>query len=140
YFFKKWPQIYRVPAIQRALIEVPVIGPILRKSAATVGFRTLAMLLQANVRVTTALEITAAGSTHINYSEFYLKVRDHIVEGVSLPEAFMKEASRLGNDGRIIAAQMQIAGETGSSTELLDQIASDYEDDLDTVASQIDKI
>lgn len=140
YFFKKWPRIYRVPSVQRTLIKIPVVGIILRKSAATVSFRTLAMLLHANVRVTTALEITAAGATHIDYAEFFLRVRDHIVEGVSLPEAFVKEASRLGPDGRIIAAQMQIASETGSSTELLDQIAADYEDDLDTVASQIDKI
>lgn len=140
YFFKKWPQIYRVPAVQRFLIRIPTVGPILRKSAATVSFRTLAMLLQANVRVTTALEITAAGSTHVEYAEFFLRVRDHIVEGISLAEAFVKESSRLGEDGRVIAAQMQIAAETGSATELLDQIALDYEDDLDTIAGQIDKI
>ncbi len=40
----------------------------------------------------------------------------------------------------MLAAMMQIAGETGSATEMLDQIALDYESDLETIANQIDKI
>jgi type II secretory pathway component PulF len=140
YLFKKWGRIYRIPQIQRAILHIPTVGNLVRKSAATVSFRTLAMLMQANVRITTALEITAAGATHIDYREFFLHVREHVVEGLSLPESFTKESHRLGADGRVIAALMQIAGETGGSTETLDEIASDYEDELDTIANQIDKL
>ncbi len=122
------------------MLHLPTVGNLVRKSAATVSFRTLAMLMQANVRITTALEITAAGATHIDYREFFLRVREHVVEGLSLPESFTKESHRLGADGRIVAALMQIAGETGGATETLDEIAGDYEDELDTIANQIDKI
>lgn len=138
--FKKWPDIYRKPAVQRAVIKIPTLGGIVRKSAAAVSFRVLAMLLQANVRISLALEICADGATHIDFREFFLAVRERIVEGQGLPESFLQESSRLGPDGRMIAAMMQIAGETGSATEMLDQIAVDYEEDLDSIASQIDKI
>jgi len=140
YFFKKWPQIYRIPSVQRGIIKLPTVGPIVRKSAATVSFRTLAMLIQSNVRIVTSLEITAAAASHIDYREFFLAIRNHIVEGMSLPEGFLMESYRLGTDGRMIATLMQIASETGGANETLDEIAADYEDELETIANQIDKI
>ncbi|MEO6846118.1 MAG: type II secretion system F family protein [Chthoniobacterales bacterium] len=138
--FKNWGKIYRQPVVQRTAISIPTIGNVLRKSAATMGFRTLAMLLQANVRISTALEITAQGSTHIYYQEFFMRVREHVLEGLDLPESFLLESHWLGEDGRVISAIMQIASETGSSTEMLDELASDYEEELDNIAGQIDKI
>ena len=35
---------------------------------------------------------------------------------------------------------MEIAGETGTGAEPLNEIADDYEEELDVIASQIDKI
>jgi type II secretory pathway component PulF len=138
--FKNWGKIYAKPAVQKLTICLPTIGTIIRKSAATVSFRTLAMLLQANVRISTALEITAQSSSQIYYREFFFRVRDHVIEGLDLPESFLMESHWLGPDGRTIAAVMQIASETGSANEMLDEIAGDYEDELDTIANQIDKI
>lgn len=138
--FKNWGKIYAQPVVQRLVLKLPTVGMIVRKSAATVSFRTLAMLLQSNVRISTALEITAQSSSHIHYREFFLRVRDHIIEGLDLPESFLMESHWLGEDGRVISAVMQIAGETGSANEMLDEIAGDYEDDLDGIANQIDKI
>jgi type II secretory pathway component PulF len=138
--FKNWGKIYAIPAVQKFAINLPTVGTILRKSAATVSFRALAMLLQANVRISTALEITAESSSHVYYKEFFMRVREHVLEGMDLPESFLMESHWLGPDGRVISGVMQIAAETGSANEMLDEIASDYEDELDTIASQIDKI
>jgi len=138
--FKNWGKIYAQPPVQKFIIRLPTVGVIIRKSAATVSFRALAMLLQANVRISTALEITAASSSHIYYREFFTRVRDHVIDGLDLPESFLMESHWLGPDGRTISAVMQIASETGSANEMLDEIATDYEDELDTIANQIDKI
>ena len=35
---------------------------------------------------------------------------------------------------------MEVAAETGAGTELLNEIAEDYEDELDGIANQIDKL
>jgi type II secretory pathway component PulF len=138
--FKYWSKIYRTPWVQVALTRMPTIGTIIRKSAAMVSFRALALLLQSNVRIVTALEITAKSSNHVEFEQFFLAVRDHIVEGLSLPESFLMESYRLGPDGRMIAAVVQMAGETGGVNEMLDEIAADYEEELDAIANQIDKI
>ncbi|MEI6034233.1 MAG: type II secretion system F family protein [Verrucomicrobiae bacterium] len=139
-FFKYWPKLYRKPPVQIAITHLPTIGNIIRKSSAMVSFRTLALLLHANVRISTALEIAAKASNHIEFERFYVAVRDHITDGLSLPESFLMESHRLGPDGRTIAAVVQMAGETGGVNEMLDEIATDYEEELDIIASQIDKI
>ena len=46
----------------------------------------------------------------------------------------------MGDDGRAICGIMEVAGETGSGTEPLNEIADDYEEELDTIANQIDKV
>lgn len=139
-FFRLWPKIYRIPKVQIFLTRLPTIGNIIRKSAAMVSFRCLSLLLQANVRIVTALEISAKSSNHTEFEGFFLAVRDHITDGLSLPEGFLMESHRLGPDGRTIASVVQMAGETGGVNEMLDQIAFDYEEDLDLIAGQIDKI
>ncbi len=139
-FFRYWGKIYRVPQIQKALTRLPTVGNIIRKSAAMISFRALAMLLQANVRIVTALEIAAKSSNHREFEDFYLAVREHVIDGISLSEGFLMESHRLGPDGRTIAAVVQMAGETGGVNEMLDEIATDYEEELDLIASHIDKI
>jgi len=139
-FFRYWPRIYRTPRVQIFFTRVPTIGNIIRKSAAMVSFRCLALLLQANVRIVTALEIAAKSSNHVEYEDFFLSVRDHINEGLSLPESFLMESHKLGPDGRTIASVVQMAGETGGVNEMLNEIAVDYEEDLDIIAGQVDKI
>ncbi|MDF1742008.1 MAG: type II secretion system F family protein, partial [Verrucomicrobiales bacterium] len=139
-FFKNWGKISAIPAVQTLFLKVPVVNGLVRKSAAAVAFRTLALLIEANVRLATALEITAETSWHHHYKTFFEKVKLHILSGTTLPDAFLIESHWLGEDGRMICGLMETAAETGSGTELLNEIAEDYEDELDTAANQIDKL
>lgn len=139
-FFKNWGKISRLKVMQDMFIKIPSISNLVRKSAAAVGFRTLALLIEANVRLTTALEITADTSWHYHYKTFFTKVKEHIMSGMTMPDAFLIESHWLGNDGRLICGFMETAAETGADTELLNEIAEDYEDELDTAANQIDKL
>jgi type II secretory pathway component PulF len=138
--FRNWGKIYAQPRIQLFFSRLPTIGNLIKKTAAMVSFRILALLLSANVRVVTALEIAAKSANNHEFEKFFLAVRDHIVDGMSIPESFLMEAHRLGADGRTVASIVQMAGETGGINEVLDQIAADYEDELDLMSSQIDKL
>jgi type II secretory pathway component PulF len=137
---KNWSRIYRVPQMQLFFTNIPTVGTLIRKTSAMVSFRVLALLLHANVRVATALEIAAKSSNHVIYEGFFFAVRNHIQDGLSMPEAFLMESHRLGADGRNIAALVQMASETGNMNEVLDELASDYEEQLDLMSSQIDKL
>lgn len=138
--FQNWGRIAAQPSVQKVFISIPIIGEIVRKTAASTSFRCLALLVEANVRMNTALEITAQSASHVFYRNFFSGVRDHIKVGRTLSEAFLHESHWLGADGRAICGVMEIAGETGSGAEPLTEIADDYEEELDVMASQIDKM
>lgn len=137
---KNWGKIAAIPAVQRFFIVLPVVGNIVRKSSAAVSFRTLAMLIESNVRVSTALRITGESAPNVTHREFFAGTQKHIEEGLTLHEAFLLESHQLGEDGRSISGLMQLSSETGSSTDMLEEIADDYEEELDNIGNQIDKI
>jgi len=138
--FKNWGKICAIPAVQRLWLKLPTVGNIVRKSSAAVSFRTLAMLIESNVRVSTALRITGESAPNITHREFFSAVQAHIEEGLQLHESFLLQSHRLGTDGRAISGLMQLSSETGSSTDMLEEIADDYEEELDNIGNQIDKI
>ncbi len=140
FFFKKWGKISRIPKVQELMISAPVVGDIVRKAAAATSFRVLALLVEANVRLNTALEITSDSASHYYYKEFFSRVREHIRVGRTLPESFLIESHWLGSDSRNISGVMELASETGTGAEPLNEIADDYEEELDVIASQIDKL
>ena len=137
---KNWGKIARNPSAQRFFLKLPTVGNIVRKASAAVSFRTLAMLIESNVRISTALRITGESAPNIVHKEFFFKVQKSVEEGLSLHESFLLDSHLLGEDGRSISSLMQLSAETGSSTDMLTEIADDYEEELDIIGSQIDKI
>ena len=139
-FFKNWGRIASTRFMQAAFLKMPIVGNIVRKSAAAVSFRCMAMLIEANVRLSTALEITSEASWHWHYKEFFSRLAGHVNIGRTVHEGFLLESHWLGPDGRSICGLIALASETGTGTEMLNEIADDYEEDLDGLAGQMDKI
>jgi len=139
-FFYNWGHISSTRPVQTAFLRMPIVGKLVRKSASAVSFRCLAMLLESNVRLSNALEITSNASWHWHYSEFFGRLANHINVGRTLHEAFLMESHWLGDDGRSLCGLIELSSETGTGTEMLNEIADDYEDELDGLANQIDKI
>lgn len=139
-FFSNWGKISALRPMQDLFLKIPAIGVIVRKSAAATGFRTLAMLTESNVRLSNALDITAQASWHYHYKELFVRLREHIAVGRTLHEAFLMEAHWLGPDARNLCGLIELASETGSGTEMLSEIADDYEEELDNLAATLDKL
>ena len=137
---KKWGKIMKQPLVQKALAALPVVGGIIRKSSAAVTFRCLSLLLESGVRINKSLEITSSSAPHIYHKEFFARVQNHVNDGLGFSESFLMESHWLGEDGRNVCGVMEIASETGSATDMLEEIADDYEEELDTIANQIDKV
>lgn len=138
--FKNWGKIAANTTMQKFFIRLPAVGEIVRKSSASIAFRTFSMLVESNVRMNTAVSIAADTSPHIYHREFFTRLQEHISAGDGLAESFLRESHWLGLDGRRICGIMEIASETGSATDMLNEVADDYEEELDNMAGQIDKI
>lgn len=140
FFFANWGKISALRPMQDLFLKIPVVGVLVRKSAAATGFRTLSMLTESNVRLSNALDITAQASWHYHYKELFIRLREHIAIGRTLHEAFLMEAHWLGPDARNLCGLIELASETGSGTEMLAEIADDYEEELDNLAATLDKM
>lgn len=140
FFFSNWGKISSLRPVQDLFLKLPAVGVIVRKSAAATGFRTLSMLTESNVRLSSALDITAQASWHYHYKELFVRLREHIGVGRTLHEAFLMEAHWLGPDARSLCGLIELASETGSGTEMLSEIADDYEEELDNLAATLDKM
>ncbi len=91
-FSKNGPTSTATRRVQRLVIAIPTVGGIVRKSAAAVSFRVLAMLLQANVRISLALDIAAPAAPPTWIFGSFLAVRERVAEGQGLPESFLQES------------------------------------------------
>lgn len=140
FLFSNFGRITAIPKVQDWILKMPIVGNLTRKSAAAVSFRTMAMLVDSNVRLSSALEITSRASWHHHYKEFFSRLRDHIAVGRNMHEGFLLESHWLGPDARSICGMIELASETGTGTEMLTEIADDYEEELENLAGQLDKI
>lgn len=117
--------------IDRALLQVPIIGPVLRKVAVARFCRTLATLLGSGVPILDGLEITAKTAGNAVVEDAVLTARTAIESGRTIAEP-------LGETGVFppMVMQMVSIGETtGALDTMLEKIAEFYDAEVDTAVA-----
>ncbi|MDX8396111.1 MAG: type II secretion system F family protein, partial [Mariprofundaceae bacterium] len=123
--------IYKTPQghyqIDKLMINLPVIGDVLRKGAVARFCRTFSTLTAAGVPILEALDTVAETSGNVVIEEVILRSKDSISQGMSLA-APLEEAQIFP----IMVTQMiSIGEETGALEEMLGKIADFYEEEVD---------
>src|SRR5690348_16361387 len=85
YFHRRSKKMREV--IDRAMLKLPIIGPILNKSAIARYSRTLATMFAAGVPLVEALESVAGATGNIVYENAVMKMRDEVSTGQRLQRA-----------------------------------------------------
>lgn len=129
--------VYRQPRGKRffhnLLLNLPLIGPVLRKIAVARFTRTLGTLLQSGVPILDALEICARTSGNVVLEGGVMHVRDRISEGRN-----MAEPLRETNIFPDMVVQMIAVGEqTGALDQMLNKIADFYEEETDIAVAAL---
>jgi type IV pilus assembly protein PilC len=128
---------YRTPggkrAVHRFLLQLPVIGQVLRKIAVARFTRTLGTLLQSGVPILDALDIVAKTAGNVVVSEAILYARQRISEGRTMAEPL--------TDSKVfpsMVVQMIAVGEqTGALDQMLNKIADFYEEEVDVAVAAL---
>ena len=134
---KKWSKIIKNSIVQ-GLTTLPIVGGIIRKSSAAVAFRCLSLLLESGVRINKVFKLRLPVHLTFITENFFSRVQNHVNEGLGFSESFLMESHWLGDDGRNVCGIMEIASETGSATDMLEEIADDYEE-VDTLPTKLIK-
>jgi len=122
--------------IDRLLLRLPVLGPVLRKIAVARFCRTLGTLLSSGVPVLESLDITAHTSGNAILERAILEVRRQVEAGKSLAEP-LKATDQFPS----MVVQMISVGElTGALDTMLSKIAEFYEEEVDTAVAGMMKL
>ncbi len=117
----------------KLMLNLPVLGDVLRKIAVARFTRTLGTLITSGVPILEGLSITARTSGNAVLEEALMKVRKAIEEGRTIVDP-LKESGVFPN----MVTQMIGVGEaTGAMDAMLQKIADFYEDEVDTATKNL---
>jgi type IV pilus assembly protein PilC len=120
-------------SIDRGLLKVPVIGPLLFKSAVARYARTLATTFAAGVPLVEALDSVAGATGNVVFRNAVLKVRQDVSTGMQLNFS-MRSVGVFPS----LAIQMTAIGEeSGALDNMLDKVATYYEEEVDTMVDSL---
>ena len=125
YFYKRSRPMRQF--IDRASLQVPVIGPILKKAAVARFARTLATMFGAGVPLVEAMKSVAGATGNIIYQDAVMKMRDEISTGMRLQRA-MENTGLFPN---MVVQMIAVGEESGSLDEMAAKVADFFEADVD---------
>jgi len=135
FYFKKRSRAMR-HFLDRLVLKLPVIGPILNKSAIARYARTLSTMFAAGVPLVEALESVAGATGNIVYETAVLKMRDEVATGQRLQRAM--EATGLFPN--MVNQMIAVGEEAGSLDEMSGKVATFYEAEVDNAVDAMSSL
>jgi len=128
---------YKTPAgrmtIDRMLLNIPVVGVVLRKIAVARFTRTLGTLISSGVPILEGLDITARTSGNAVIERAISETRKHVEAGRSLVEP-LKETDVFPG---MVTQMIGVGEQTGAMDAMLSKIADFYEDEVDAAVKDM---
>ena len=134
-YFKKRSKAMR-EFLDRLILKLPIIGPILNKAAIARYARTLSTMFAAGVPLVEALESVAGATGNIVYENAVLKMRDEVSTGQRLQRAM--EATGLFPN--MVNQMIAVGEESGSLDEMSAKVATFYEQEVDNAVDAMSSL
>jgi type IV pilus assembly protein PilC len=122
--------------LDRAILKVPIIGPILNKSAIARYARTLSTTFSAGVPLVEALESVAGACGNIVYETAVLRMRDEVATGQRLQRA-MENTELFPN---MVNQMVAVGEESGSLDAMTAKVADFYEEEVDNAVDSMSSL
>jgi len=122
--------------IDRMLLNLPVLGSVIRKGSVARFTRTLGTLVASGVPILNGLEITARTAGNKVVEEAVMNTRVSISEGNTIADP-LKES---GVFPPMVVQMIGVGEQTGALDEMLDKVADFYDSEVDTAVSALTSI
>jgi type IV pilus assembly protein PilC len=122
--------------VDRAMLKIPVIGPILVKAAIARYSRTLSTMFAAGVPLVEALTSVAGATGNIVYETATLKIRDEVATGQRLQRS-MESTGLFPN---MVVQMIAVGEESGSLDSMSAKVADFYEADVDAAVDGLSSL
>ena len=134
-YFKKRSRSFQ-HFLDRAALRIPIIGPILNKSAIARYARTLSTTFAAGVPLVEALNSVAGATGNIVYETAVLRMRDEVATGTRLQRA-MENTDLFPN---MVNQMVAVGEESGSLDDMSAKVADFYEEEVDNAVDSMSSL
>jgi len=134
-YFKKRSRAFQ-HFLDRAVLRVPIIGPILNKSAIARYARTLSTTFAAGVPLVEALNSVAGATGNVVYESAVLRMRDEVATGTRLQRA-MENTDLFPN---MVNQMVAVGEESGSLDDMSAKVADFYEEEVDNAVDSMSSL
>ena len=134
YFYKRSRRMRQF--IDKMSLQVPVIGPILKKAAIARFARTLATMFGAGVPLVEAMKSVSGATGNIVYQDAVLRMRDEISTGMRMQRA-MENTGLFPN---MVVQMIAVGEESESLDEMAAKVADFYEADVDAAVDGLSSL
>jgi type IV pilus assembly protein PilC len=134
-YFKKRSRPMR-HFLDRMMLKLPIIGPILEKASIARYARTLSTMFAAGVPLVEALQSVAGATGNIVYEEGVLAMRDEVATGQRLQQA-MENTDLFPN---MVIQMIAVGEESGSLDDMSSKVADFYEEDVDNAVDNLSSL
>jgi type IV pilus assembly protein PilC len=134
-YFKKRSRAMR-HVLDRMMLKLPVVGPILVKAAIARYARTLATMFSAGVPLVEAMESVAGATGNIVYEQAVMRMRDEVSTGQRLQRA-MENTGLFPN---MVVQMIAVGEESGSLDEMAAKVADFYELEVDSAVDALSSL
>jgi type IV pilus assembly protein PilC len=134
YFKKRSRAMQHV--LDRMMLKLPIVGPILVKAAIARYARTLATMFSAGVPLVEAMESVAGATGNIVYEQAVMRMRDEVATGQRLQRA-MENTGLFPN---MVVQMIAVGEESGSLDEMASKVADFYELEVDTAVDALSSL
>ncbi len=135
FYFKKRSRPFR-HFLDRMMLKMPIIGPILQKASIARYARTLSTMFAAGVPLVEALESVAGATGNIVYEVGVLEMRDEVATGQRLQQA-MENTDLFPN---MVIQMIAVGEESGSLDQMSAKVADFYEEDVDNAVDNLSSL
>jgi type IV pilus assembly protein PilC len=135
FYFKKRSRKFR-HFLDRLMLKIPVIGPIMQKASIARYARTLSTMFAAGVPLVEAMESVAGATGNIVYEEAVLAMRDEVATGQRLQQS-MENTSLFPN---MVIQMIAVGEESGSLDEMSAKVADFFEEDVDNAVDNLSSL
>jgi type IV pilus assembly protein PilC len=135
FYFKKRSRKMR-HFLDRLILKMPIIGPIMQKAAIARYARTLSTMFAAGVPLVEALESVAGATGNIVYEVGVLQMRDEVSTGQRLQVA-MDNTNLFPN---MVIQMIAVGEESGSLDDMSSKVADFYEEDVDNAVDNLSSL
>ena len=122
--------------IDRFSLKIPIIGPVLEKSALSRFASTLSTTFAAGVPLVDALQTVAGATGNVVYEQATLEIRDDVATGHPLQLAMQQT----GLFPPMMIQMTAIGEEAGSLDAMLDKVSSFYEEEVNNTVDALSSL